>query len=248
MNLLSRAAASLGIRMYRKLLMHYKSLLDAEGRRRDWVRDRLGEVPAGARMLDAGCGGQQYRPLASHLDYKSQDFGQYTVDVTDGFTSDLGGVEGYKYGAIDYVGDVWNIAEKSDTFDVVLCTEVFEHIPYPTETIAEFSRLLRPGGALFLTLPSNCLRHMDPYFFYSGFSNRYLEKFLSESGFTIKSLETVGDYYSWLALELARTMKNHGIVAKLLLAPAFLWFFNKKATAISKNSLCYGYHVHAVKN
>lgn len=234
--------------MIRKILKHYKSRLDAEGRRRDWVRDRLAEVPNGSLMLDAGCGGQQYRKLASHLDYKSQDFGQYSTDITDGFTSDLGGREGYKYGEIDYIGDIWRIDEKPDTFDVILCTEVFEHIPYPTETIAEFSRLLKNEGSLFLTVPSNCLRHMDPYFFYSGFSNRYLEKFIQDNGFTIKSLETVGDYYSWLALELARSMKNHGIFSKLFLGTAFLWFYNKKPTAISKNTLCYGYHIHAVKN
>ena len=50
----------------------------------------------------------------------------------------IGGEEGYKYGALDYVGDIWDIKEKSSTFDTILCTEVFEHIPHPIETLKEF--------------------------------------------------------------------------------------------------------------
>jgi SAM-dependent methyltransferase len=77
---------------------------------------------------------------------------------------------------------------------IILCTEVFEHIPYPIETLKEFSRLLKKDGKLLLTAPSNCLRHMDPYFFYSGFSDRWYEKFLNDNGFELESIEAVGDY------------------------------------------------------
>ena len=41
------------------------------------------------------------------------------------------------------MGDIWDIKEKNNVFDAILCTEVFEHIPYPNETIKEFSRLLK---------------------------------------------------------------------------------------------------------
>ena len=213
----------------------------------DWLQAQLALIPAGATLLDAGSGSQQYRRFCNHLDYKAQDFGQYTADSTDGFAAGLGGESGYQYGELDYVGDIWNIAAPDRAFDAILCTEVFEHIPYPTETIAEFARLLKPGGTLILTLPSNCLRHMDPYFFYSGFSNRYLEKFLPEAGFAIQNLEPVGDYYSWLAAEMARTMKNHGVVAKAVLSPALFWFMRKPKTAASINTLCMGYHIVAIR-
>jgi len=52
----------------------------------------------------------------------------------------------YQYGKLDYVGDIWNIDVADNTFDAVLCTEVFEHIPYPNDTVAELSRLIKPGG------------------------------------------------------------------------------------------------------
>lgn len=222
-----------------------RNALSNERTRMRWLEAELARVPANSLILDAGCGSQQYRSFCSHLSYRAQDFGQYEADITDGFASGLGGVSGYKYGALDYVGDIWNIPEQDSTFDAILCTEVFEHIPFPNETIFEFSRLIKPQGTLILTLPSNCLRHMDPYYFYSGFSNRYLEKFLGEAGFEIEKLEPVGDYYSWLAAEVARSMNNHGLFAKMMLLPALLWFMVRRKTASSINTLCMGYHVVA---
>ena len=88
---------------------------------------------------------------------------------------------------------------------------------------------------------------MDPYFFYSGLTDRWYEKFLSENGLKIKSLTAVGDYYSWLMVEMARTATSHSIFAKLALAPAFLYFYNKRKTRASVDTLCMGYHVVATK-
>jgi SAM-dependent methyltransferase len=212
-----------------------------------FVREQLTNLPANSKILDAGCGSQQYRQFCDHLEYRAQDFGQYVSDSTAGFASKMGGEAGYQYGKLDYIGDIWSINEADGAFDAILCTEVFEHIPFPNETVQEFSRLLRPGGKLILTLPSNCLRHMDPYYYYSGFSDHYVRKMLMDNGMDLKSIEVVGDYYSWIAVELARTMKHHAFISAILLFPAFLWYFLKSSTPESKNTLCMGYHVVALK-
>jgi SAM-dependent methyltransferase len=217
--------------------------------RDEFVVGQLKKLAPQSNILDAGCGSQRYRQDCTHLNYKSQDFGEYKVDEKKVMGSDgVGGRDGYKYGQLDYVGDIWEISEEDEAFDTILCTEVFEHIPYPVETVKEFSRLLKPNGTLILTAPSNCLRHMDPYFFYSGFSNRWYEKVLTAHDLTIESLETVGDYYSWLAVEMARTAAAHSIVAKVLLAPAFLYYHTKPKTTTSADTLCMGYHVLARKH
>ena len=88
---------------------------------------------------------------------------------------------------------------------------------------------------------------MDPYFFYSGFTDRWFEKFLYENGLKIESITPVGDYYSWLMVEIVRTARTHSIFAMLALMPAFIYFYNKKKTQTSVNTLCMGYHVVATK-
>ena len=213
-----------------------------------FITNELKKIPSAHSILDAGCGNQPYREFCSHLNYKSQDFGQYTMDLKKMIGSEgVGGTEGYKYGELDYIGDIWDINEEDNTFDAILCSEVFEHIPHPIKTIQEFSRLLKINGKLILTAPSNCIRHMDPYFFYTGFSDRWYEKFLSENGLKIESITAVGDYYSWLAVEMARTATSHSFFAKLVLTPAFLYFYNKKRTETSVDTLCMGYHIVATK-
>jgi SAM-dependent methyltransferase len=224
--------------------------IDNQNERTDWVRQQLKRLPDGAALLDAGCGSQRFRIFCGHLEYKGQDFGQYVSDekkMLGGNYDGLGEGTGYKYGHLDYVGDIWDIGEVDASFDAILCTEVIEHVPFPIQTLQEFSRLLRPGGTLIMTAPNACLRHMDPYFFYSGFSDRWFEKFLEEFGFEIEEISPVGDYYSWMGVELARTGLAHSFFSKLILLPAFLYFFNKQKTKESVDTLCMGYHIRATK-
>jgi SAM-dependent methyltransferase len=226
-------------------LTRVKEALDNQFARDRFVSQQLSLLESEAVLLDAGCGSQRYRGLCDRFDYRGQDFGKYTGDSVASFTDALGGERGYEYGEIFYEGDICAVDERDAVFDAILCTEVFEHIPNPIEAEAEFARLLKPGGRLILTTPSNSLRHMDPYYFYTGFSNRWFEHVLSESGFKIIELEAVEDYYRWMAVEIARTAKAHSLLAKVLLAPTFLYFYGKKRTDISQASLCMGYHVVA---
>ena len=216
--------------------------------RDNFVISKLNKLPTGSLILDAGCGSQRYKKYCNHLEYKTQDFGEYTTDCKKRVDSDgVGGDAGYQYGKLDYVGNIWEIDEKPETFNAILCTEVLEHVPYPNETIKEFSRLLKPNGTLILTAPSNCLRHMDPYFFYSGFSDRWYEKILKDNNFEIESIEAVGDYYSWLSVEVVRTAMAHSFFAKIILTPAFIYYYNKTKTQTSIDTLCMGYNILANK-
>jgi SAM-dependent methyltransferase len=233
------------------MLGRLKRYLNNQFERDKFVISELSKLPAEAKLLDAGAGSQRYRRYCSHLDYFAQDFGRYKHDEKPSFTDGLGcfqdGQQGYDYGPIDYIGHIWGIQEEDQHFDAILCTEVLEHIPYPIDTIKELSRLLKPGGTLILTAPSNCLRHMDPYYYYSGFSDRFYETILRQHGFEIESIQPVGDYYKWICVELARSAASHSLLAKLLLATAFLYFLVKKPTQSSINTLCMGYHIVAHK-
>jgi ubiquinone/menaquinone biosynthesis C-methylase UbiE len=104
----------------------------------DYYRDQFiacvaHSIEPGAKVLDAGAGTCKYRHLFMHCDYKTQDFTQY-------HGADM------KYGTIDYIGDITSIPVENESFDYVLCTEVFEHIPQPDLALKEFARILKPGG------------------------------------------------------------------------------------------------------
>lgn len=239
------------VRRLKESLAHKMSAwfqLDNQIDRDLWVNQRLLQIPAGHTILDAGCGSQRYRATCSHLQYTSQDFGQYTVDERGRLGSPSANeATPYEYGEIDVVSDIWNIPLPNESFDAVLCTEVLEHVPYPIETVKELSRLLRPGGQLILTVPSNALRHQDPYFFTSGFSDRWLERILPEHDLEIQAMTELGDYYSWMKVEIARTAGVNGIGAKIVLLPAFLYFSGKRPTSSSRLTMTMGYMLTAVK-
>ncbi len=51
-------------------------------------------------------------------------------------------------------GDVEALPFEDGSFGSVLCTEVIEHIPDPSAALAEFRRVLRPGGVLIGSVPA----------------------------------------------------------------------------------------------
>jgi SAM-dependent methyltransferase len=51
---------------------------------------------------------------------------------------------------------------KSRSADVVLCGQVFEHVPYFWVTFLEMARILKPGGLILLSAPSRGHRHSPP--------------------------------------------------------------------------------------
>ena len=52
------------------------------------------------------------------------------------------------------VGDAQMLGHPDASFDTVISCETIEHVPEPREALAEFARVLKPGGRLFLTTPN----------------------------------------------------------------------------------------------
>jgi len=52
------------------------------------------------------------------------------------------------------VMDIENIAHQNESFDTVISCETIEHVPDPQKAVRELSRILKPGGRLFLTTPN----------------------------------------------------------------------------------------------
>ncbi|HUB27313.1 MAG TPA: methyltransferase domain-containing protein [Tepidisphaeraceae bacterium] len=224
-----------------------------EANRRIWVEQKLKALPAGWRILDAGAGEQQYRPLCGHLQYLAQDFGQY-VPETDPTGLQMGQ---WDYGKLDIVCDIAAIPQPDASFDAILCTEVFEHIPDPIPAIREFGRLLRKGGVLILSAPFCSITHFAPHYYANGFSPFFYRKHLGDYGFEITEMTPNGNYFEYLAQEIRRitqiATRYAGIApdAEQKAAMRRVLGFLQEASASGQASsevLCFGYHVTAVKN
>ena len=51
------------------------------------------------------------------------------------------------------VGDALNLPYPDESFDIVLISEVLEHVPEDKQAIAEVTRILKPGGVAAVTVP-----------------------------------------------------------------------------------------------
>lgn len=170
--------------------------------RDEWVADRARSVVAGSRVLDVGAGTAPYRNLFAHCRYETQDFSRY-----QGYQ----GPEG-QYGRIDYVSDITSIPVPDASFDVVLCTEVLEHVPRPIEALKEMVRVAKPGGRLLLTAPLGSGLHQEPYHFYGGYTDHWYRKFLTEFNCEIISIEPIVDFLpTWRRNALASHGRSNAI-------------------------------------
>jgi SAM-dependent methyltransferase len=98
-----------------------------------------------------------------------------------------------------------SLAELADAqFDYVRAYHSLEHVTNPRHVIAEFLRVLRPGGTLFLGVPTSSsqnARLFGAYWWFLTaplhvvvFSTRGIRDMVSSSGFVISSVRTRSDY------------------------------------------------------
>jgi SAM-dependent methyltransferase len=157
-----------------------------------FVRGVAEQLPAGTLLLDAGAGECAYRPLFAHCRYLGADL---AVGESD-----------WNYRALDLAVRLERLPLRSGCLDAVLCTQALEHLEWPRETMAEFHRVLRPGGRLFLTAPMAHCEHQVPhdYFRYTSFGLRSL---CERAGFVAVEVAPFGGLPMRLAYELPRLME-----------------------------------------
>ncbi len=220
--------------------------------RKQWIEKTLKSIPEGSKILDAGAGQQQYKKFCAHLNYVSQDFAEYNPkELMTGLQKTK-----WDYGSLDVVSDIASIPCDDNSFDVLMCTEVLEHVVNPREAIKEFSRLLKIEGLLILTAPFCSLTHFAPYHFYSGFNSFFYKTELEANNFEILEIIANGNYFDYLAQEINRLPKISKQYSDVNLSPSVVNNLNKLKKTLkslsqkdtnSSELLCYGYHVLAKK-
>lgn len=119
--------------------------------------DRL-ELQAGDRLLDLGCGAgrhafEAYRRGAQvvALDYAFDELPS-VVGLLGAMGAEGDGIDSSSGAAVN--GDACNLGLADDSFDRIIASEVFEHVPDDAAAFAELTRVLRPGGIMAVTVPS----------------------------------------------------------------------------------------------
>lgn len=191
--------------MYKRVLnVGNKVALDA------FVQQALSKVSAGDQqsgvvvaleLLDVGAGSSPYRKAIEKLgmDYKSHDFNLYIPSEEELGLQD----SAWPYADHTYVCDILEIPS-TVKFDVVLCTEVLEHVPDPAAAFNHIANLVKPGGKLIVTVPFMSLMHQAPYWFSSGLSPFWFEYHSKIAEIEIIDLGVNGDYIDFLNQEFIR--------------------------------------------
>jgi SAM-dependent methyltransferase len=221
-----------------------------EEARNRWLAHTLAVIPSGLRILDAGAGELRNKPLCAHLVYVSQDVCQYEG------TGDAQGLQTgtWDTSKIDLVCDIVNIPEPEASFDVILCSEVFEHLADALTALNEFARLLKPGGKLILTAPFSSLVHFAPYHYATGFSRYWYEYHLPARNFEIQELTPNGDWFSYVKQEILRLpgmARRYGDwcwpLAYLVAGGGLIYFSLRGKSGMAEDVACFGWHCVAVK-
>lgn len=103
------------------------------------------------RMLEIGCGaGLLSMALASETqETVGIDVSASAIAFADALKQELG-----CQNAAFEIGDAEALRFENQAFDLLLCSEVLEHLLRPEQALAEFRRVLKAGGSLILTTPS----------------------------------------------------------------------------------------------
>jgi SAM-dependent methyltransferase len=147
----------------------------------EFLRNEAREIPAGSSVLDVGAGTAPFRELFVHTRYVTCDWEQSGYDEE-----------------VDIRAPATDIPVEDGSFDVIVCTEVLEHVPEPSVVLAELHRVLRDGGLLLVTVPFVWFLHEEPHDYYR-YTPHGLKFLLDGARFADYEISPTGDAFSTLA-------------------------------------------------
>jgi 2-polyprenyl-3-methyl-5-hydroxy-6-metoxy-1,4-benzoquinol methylase len=169
----------------------------------------LPSVESRGAVLDVGCGMGEFLVMLRELGFDAE------------------GLEGNKdqaerVSSLGFAVKIANLEEKlpypGETFSLVTCLEVIEHIALAEVLLEEIWRVLKPGGHLVLTTPNFGYLHNRVHYFLGQepnnegihlrfFTRRRLRILLEEAGFQIVGTNSYGPVLLWSTIA-ARFLKR----------------------------------------
>ena len=129
------------VRLGQSKEVRYHSLNTA--RHRDLLA-ALGGRLSGRRMLDVGCGEGHLVDTALSLGWAARgiDLARPAIELCQSF--------GLPCEELDFFSPTLD----SERFDLLVMSELIEHVPFPGRFLERAEQLLRPGGLVYLTTPN----------------------------------------------------------------------------------------------
>lgn len=125
-------------------------IADYEQRTRQLQIEELMRVREGDSVLDAGCGNLR----DAYIALARKDISYIGIDFSSSMLRE--GQKKYPPERVFLVqGDITSLPFKSNSFDLVLCSEVLEHIPNWKPVLLELKRVLKSGGSLIISTPNS---------------------------------------------------------------------------------------------
>ncbi|HEX8351916.1 MAG TPA: class I SAM-dependent methyltransferase [Pyrinomonadaceae bacterium] len=188
----------------------------------EFIDRRLDEIVAGfepyrrtGRLLDVGCGAGTFLRAAARAGWEAVG-----VEV-----SKPAAEHNREAGFEVFNGELAAARYPEGHFDVVIASEVLEHVPEPGEMLREILRVLRPGGLLWATTPNGRglsaralglgWSAVSPPEHLHLFSRRAAESLLAEAGFGRVRVVTEGAN----PVEILRALRRHGPAPSAHAAP-----------------------------
>lgn len=128
-----------------------------EGVRAEWF---LAHMPKGGSLLDVGC---RDATLTRHFAEACPNITGIDID-RHALAAAKEHIPNGTFLELDLTGD-WHEL-RGGTFDVILCSEVLEHVYFPGQVIKRISEHLKPGGIFIGSIPNAFfLKHRLRYLF-----------------------------------------------------------------------------------
>lgn len=124
----------------------FKPLHDINPLRLDYI-DRITGLQS-KRVLDVGCGGGilSEAMAARGAQVTGIDLGEKALKVAQLHKLESGAAVDYRLVAVETLA-----AEQPESFDVVTCMEMLEHVPDPAAIVRACAGLVKPGGKVFFS-------------------------------------------------------------------------------------------------
>lgn len=124
----------------------FKPLHDINPLRTNYIEEHVSL--AGKKVLDVGCGGGILSEAMAlrGADVTGLDMGEANLNTAKLHALESGVKVDYQLCAVEDFAE-----QHPESFDVVTCLEMLEHVPDPVSIINALTKLVKPGGHVFLS-------------------------------------------------------------------------------------------------